>query len=249
MLKHLELLGTPVGPEFLHCTPCQPTHAGGTDLDTGNIVLCQGRFMSKKHMEDTITHELLHLYDQSRFSVDWSNLRHHACSEVRLLFRVSSFDVGIDLLTGSCVQLEWRLSLGPGSSTIILLVLKAAPGELNSQMFMMIAMSNSISQACVRRRAVASVQANPSCPDRAAAERAVNEVFDSCFKDTRPFDEVTRFSKPHHTTTHKVFRFINCYLLSTCRTLCWFMSHDGTLSVFISGSFGAKYGEFYSYSQ
>lgn len=29
------------------------------------------------------------------------------------------------------------------------------------------------------------------CPDEAAAERAVNEVWGSCFSDTRPFDEVS----------------------------------------------------------
>lgn len=42
----------------------------------------------------------------------------------------------------------------------------------------------------MRRRAVESVSANPSCPDVASAERAVNEVWESCFNDTRPFDEV-----------------------------------------------------------
>lgn len=47
-------------------------------------------------------------------------------------------------------------------------------------------------QACVRRRAVLSVRANPACPDEATAERAVNEVWESCFNDTRPFDEVRR---------------------------------------------------------
>lgn len=35
-----------------------------------------------------------------------------------------------------------------------------------------------------------SVEANPACPDRATAEKAVNAVWESCFKDTRPFDEV-----------------------------------------------------------
>ena len=35
-----------------------------------------------------------------------------------------------------------------------------------------------------------SVKANTACPDEAAAEKAVNEVWESCFKDTRPFDEV-----------------------------------------------------------
>ena len=48
----------------------------------GAIVLCQSHFMNKKHMEDTLTHELVHMYDHCRFKVDWSNLRHHACSEV-----------------------------------------------------------------------------------------------------------------------------------------------------------------------
>jgi hypothetical protein len=45
-------------------------------------------------------------------------------------------------------------------------------------------------KTCVRRRAILSVRANPACPDEAAAERAVNEVWESCFNDTRPFDEV-----------------------------------------------------------
>ena len=45
-------------------------------------------------------------------------------------------------------------------------------------------------QACVKRRATLAVQGSPHCPSKQEAERAVNEVFDSCFADTRPFDEV-----------------------------------------------------------
>lgn len=45
-------------------------------------------------------------------------------------------------------------------------------------------------QACVKRRAVVSVLANPNCEDLAMAEKAVNEVWESCLKDTRPFDEI-----------------------------------------------------------
>jgi inner membrane protease ATP23 len=52
-------------------------------------------------------------------------------------------------------------------------------------------MFTNLEQACVRRRAILSVRANPMCPDEAAAERAVNEVWESCFGDTRPFDEVS----------------------------------------------------------
>ena len=47
-------------------------------------------------------------------------------------------------------------------------------------------------QACVRRRAVLSVMARPECKDDVQATKVVNEVWDSCFADTRPFDEIYR---------------------------------------------------------
>ncbi|KAK4448601.1 peptidase M76 family-domain-containing protein [Podospora aff. communis PSN243] len=47
-------------------------------------------------------------------------------------------------------------------------------------------------QECVRRRAVQSVMARPTCKDDVHAVRIVNEVWDSCFSDKRPFDEVYR---------------------------------------------------------
>jgi inner membrane protease ATP23 len=47
-------------------------------------------------------------------------------------------------------------------------------------------------QECVRRRAKISVALHPLCRDAAHAEQLVNEVWDSCFADTRPFDEIYR---------------------------------------------------------
>ena len=47
-------------------------------------------------------------------------------------------------------------------------------------------------QNCVRRRAVMSVLARPSCKDDVQAVKVVNEVWDSCYNDTRPFDEIYR---------------------------------------------------------
>ena len=45
-------------------------------------------------------------------------------------------------------------------------------------------------QECVRRRAVLSVMNRPGCRDDLQAVRVVNEVWDSCWGDTRPFDEI-----------------------------------------------------------
>lgn len=47
-------------------------------------------------------------------------------------------------------------------------------------------------QRCVRKRAIQSVMARPRCKDEEQASKVVNQVWDSCFSDTRPFDEVYR---------------------------------------------------------
>ena len=48
-------------------------------------------------MEHTLVHELVHMYDQCTFKVDWNNLRHHACSEVRRI-------------TTTLARFSWRLT-------------------------------------------------------------------------------------------------------------------------------------------
>lgn len=45
-------------------------------------------------------------------------------------------------------------------------------------------------QECVRRRATLSVRARKSCESEEQATRVVDEVWGSCFRDTRPFDEI-----------------------------------------------------------
>lgn len=83
MMKHLELAGCPFPADAIQCHPCPEWSAGGFSPEFG-VLLCQNRILSKKHVEDTLAHEMLHAFDHCRFKVDWSNLRHHACSEVCL---------------------------------------------------------------------------------------------------------------------------------------------------------------------
>ncbi|GES76820.1 mitochondrial inner membrane protease ATP23 [Rhizophagus clarus] len=45
-------------------------------------------------------------------------------------------------------------------------------------------------QVCTKRRAILSVKQNDACSAPGVAERAVAEVFESCFNDTQPFDEI-----------------------------------------------------------
>lgn len=45
-------------------------------------------------------------------------------------------------------------------------------------------------QKCIRERAVLSLMARPKIQDKEHAAKVVNDVWPSCFADTRPFDEV-----------------------------------------------------------
>lgn len=114
MLKHLRLSGCPVGSEHIRCVSCGETTAGGFSPDLGGILVCSQGFSTRKHMENTIVHELLHMYDHCKFKVDWGNLRHHACSEVllRVYFRTEMILHFYFYMIDSSCQFEWRLSLG-----------------------------------------------------------------------------------------------------------------------------------------
>lgn len=75
--------GVAVSPQdHVRCLPCDLTRSGGYAPALGTVLLCNGHFWSKKQMEHTLTHELVHMYDHCKFDVEWNNLRHHACTEV-----------------------------------------------------------------------------------------------------------------------------------------------------------------------
>ncbi|RKP12408.1 peptidase M76 [Piptocephalis cylindrospora] len=152
MMAELSKAGCPFESRHLRCLPCDLTRSGGFGPKEG-IALCQNRFINKTHMEDTLSHELIHAYDHCRFKVQWNDIKHHACSEIRAAN-----------LSGDC---KWTRELRRGNISFV-----------------------KQHQACVKRRAILSVKQSPSCPSEEDAVAAVAEVFDSCFTDTRPFDDI-----------------------------------------------------------
>jgi len=75
-------------------------------------------------------HELVHMYDHAVFEVDWSNLRHHACSKVRLaVILYSSIYKHCYTFQDPREQFEWRLLFGTRISAWDLILFKAAPGK------------------------------------------------------------------------------------------------------------------------
>ncbi|TVY58765.1 Mitochondrial inner membrane protease atp23, partial [Lachnellula cervina] len=122
----------------------------------GGILVCANQIMDRKHLEDTLAHEMVHAWDQLRWKVDWDNLRHAACTEIRA-----------STLSGEC---RWTKEFFTRNQF-----------KLTQQ-----------HQNCVRARAVQSMMNRPACKDDVQAAKVVNEVWDSCYKDTRPFDEIYR---------------------------------------------------------
>jgi mitochondrial inner membrane protease ATP23 len=98
MRAQINGLGVDVPRDRVVCVPCtnptnpgvtgglsnKPKASGGIDPDYG-IVLCANLVTNRKDREDTLTHEMVHMYDYVRFKFDRTNLRHMACTEVARL--------------------------------------------------------------------------------------------------------------------------------------------------------------------
>lgn len=60
--------------------------SGGFSPNHG-ILLCANEIRDRKHLEDTLAHEMVHAWDHLRWKVDWvgdKDLKHAACTEVSL---------------------------------------------------------------------------------------------------------------------------------------------------------------------
>ncbi|KAJ1862311.1 Mitochondrial inner membrane protease atp23 [Coemansia sp. RSA 1722] len=82
MSENLIKSGMTFGQDNMPCMKCDEMRSGGFSSD-GVIQLCYNNLFSKGHLETTIAHEMVHAYDQANFNLDWYNLEHHACTEIR----------------------------------------------------------------------------------------------------------------------------------------------------------------------
>jgi inner membrane protease ATP23 len=90
--KNIEALNGDISAKNVHCVRCPGRRdeegrwhrsSGGFNPDAG-IRICANEMRDRKHLEDTLAHEMVHAWDHLRWKVDWSDLRHAACTEVCL---------------------------------------------------------------------------------------------------------------------------------------------------------------------
>ncbi|EDK36365.2 hypothetical protein PGUG_00463 [Meyerozyma guilliermondii ATCC 6260] len=82
MMEHVQKLGGNLSSKNITCDMCDGMKGGGFHPEMG-ILLCSNWIKDKWQLEDILTHELVHAYDHLKFKVDLTNLKHHACTEIR----------------------------------------------------------------------------------------------------------------------------------------------------------------------
>jgi inner membrane protease ATP23 len=65
------------------CEMCGPEVTGGYDPALNQVVICYNRATYSGIVQGVVAHELLHMFDFCRSNLDFNNLEHIACTEIR----------------------------------------------------------------------------------------------------------------------------------------------------------------------
>ncbi|CAL6407063.1 unnamed protein product [Bathycoccus prasinos] len=148
--------------KFFKIEKCSKQVCGGFVPEKG-VSVCHNHIQTRTEMENLLAHELIHAYDDcTRRKMDWMDVRHHACSEVRAAN-----------LSGDC---HWVNEFFRGN-----LQLK---GQHKTCAKRRAELSVAMSPVCEKREKD-GIESKEEC-----ARNAVEKVLDRCFGDTKPFDDI-----------------------------------------------------------
>ncbi|KAH0560222.1 mitochondrial inner membrane protease ATP23 homolog [Cotesia glomerata] len=84
MTRALKASGCPIDlRRHLSCEECDPSVTGGYDPELNQIVVCQNNSKIEGIIGSVLTHEMIHMFDYCRNNLDFKNLDHLACTEIR----------------------------------------------------------------------------------------------------------------------------------------------------------------------
>jgi inner membrane protease ATP23 len=110
-------------PGLFRCAPCPPDLGALAYYTPGKgVTLCQEqvKHVTTKAVSASLTHELIHAYDNCRFNLDMSNCVHVACTEIRASALSGECNFSYELMRGkfgffrqhrACVERRALLSL------------------------------------------------------------------------------------------------------------------------------------------
>lgn len=67
----------------ISCEVCDKSVTGGYDPQLNQIVVCQNSATSKNMVQGVLSHEMIHMFDYCRNKLEFDNLDHLACTEIR----------------------------------------------------------------------------------------------------------------------------------------------------------------------
>ncbi|CAH0721790.1 unnamed protein product, partial [Brenthis ino] len=84
MLAALRSSGCPIDiRRHISCEVCDYSVSGGYDPQLNQIVVCQNVSTRKGMVQGVLTHEMIHMFDYCRNQLDFRNMEHLACTEIR----------------------------------------------------------------------------------------------------------------------------------------------------------------------
>ncbi|XP_057670122.1 mitochondrial inner membrane protease ATP23 homolog [Diorhabda carinulata] len=67
----------------ISCEECAPTVSGGYDPIMNQVIICQNTARKEGIVQAVLTHEMIHMFDYCKNDLDFKNLEHLACTEIR----------------------------------------------------------------------------------------------------------------------------------------------------------------------
>lgn len=67
----------------ISCEVCDVSVSGGYDPELNQVVVCQNIARSKGMVQGVLTHEMIHMFDYCNNDLDFKNVDHLACTEIR----------------------------------------------------------------------------------------------------------------------------------------------------------------------
>ncbi|CAF4937946.1 unnamed protein product [Pieris macdunnoughi] len=84
MMAALKSSGCPIDiRRHISCEVCDYSVSGGYDPQLNQIVVCQNVSTRKGMVQGVLTHEMIHMFDYCRNQLDFKNMEHLACTEIR----------------------------------------------------------------------------------------------------------------------------------------------------------------------
>ena len=189
LAKSLDELGCSFSwSDMIECEPCKELchamfHGNEKGLKEGEykpkLTVCENYMISKPYTTRAIAHELIHAYDQCRAKMDYQNIEHLACTEIRAAALSGDCDIAAEFDRGN-----FNLK-GQHQACVKRRAIAAIMTGVQDQS----EMSNTpqISQRKEEDKETKKILIKRPLVDEVEATLAVERVWSECYKDTNPF--------------------------------------------------------------